>query len=121
MTISAFSAFGVCGRECIKSAFNEGYTSFTCGAAATPANCVCQHAASTVIYDGIVGCVNYRCEPSSTSLATQIFESYCEGDIFPTPLIQAITPMSNSQIVTEISGSQTQSASPNTKTFGMND
>jgi hypothetical protein len=119
-TISAYSTFGACGKQCIVSAINDGFTSFTCSAVATPASCVCQQAASNLVYDGIVSCVNFRCEPSSTSIATQIFESYCGGDVFPTAVIQAGTTTSSLPGVHQSSTSQTQSMSPRLESY-MND
>ncbi|KIM94302.1 hypothetical protein OIDMADRAFT_60636 [Oidiodendron maius Zn] len=113
-TISAFSTFGACGRECIESAINDGFTSFTCSAVATPASCVCQQVASNLVHDEIVSCVNYRCAPSSTSIATQIFESYCGGDVFPTTVIQAATTASSLPVVPQSSTSQTQTPSSST-------
>lgn len=120
MTINAVSTFGACGRACIKSALNAGYTRHTCSAVATPAGCVCQQAASTFVNNEIVGCVNFRCEPSSTTVATQIFESHCGGDSFPTALIPDITPLSSSLLITQDSASPTQSVFPNLK-LCMND
>jgi hypothetical protein len=54
-----------------------------------------------------VSCVNYFCTPSSTVIATQIFESYCAGGVLPTGVALAAATTSSGLAVSPSSASQT--------------